>query len=109
MERKTGVPRGLKRAFQTVLQCSSRGPDSRVELRFCVERVTGIEPAWPAWKVFRAPKASAELASILGIAVSMDAGRPRPAPEALTRFAMNRLSHARMGARLGRCGHVDSC
>jgi hypothetical protein len=40
----------------------------------CLRRVTGIEPAWPAWKVFRAPKAAAELASILGIAVPVDAG-----------------------------------
>src|ERR687889_24611 len=85
MERKTGVSRGLKRAFQTVLQYSSRGPNSRVDLRLCVERVTGIEPAWPAWKVCRAPKVAAALALILGIAVSRDAGRPRPAPEALTR------------------------
>src|SRR5918997_1621207 len=45
----------------------------------------GIEPAWPAWKVLRPPEAAAELAPILGIAVSMDAGRPRPVPEALAR------------------------
>src|SRR4051794_11158409 len=51
MERKTGVYRNLKRAFQTVLQYS-RGPNRLVDLRLCVERVTGIEPAWPAWKAW---------------------------------------------------------
>jgi phosphohistidine phosphatase len=55
--------------------------------------MTGIEPARPAWKVSRAPRA-AELASILGIAASMDAGRPRAAAEALTRAPCHRLSNA---------------
>ncbi len=52
MEWKTGVSRGLKRAFRTVLQYSLRGPNSPPGLRLCVERVTGIEPAWPAWKAW---------------------------------------------------------
>ena len=85
MERKTGVSRGLERAFQTVLQYSSRGPDSRVDLRFCVERVTGSNPHGQLGRCFELPRAAAALASILGIAVSMDAGPPRPAPGALTR------------------------
>jgi hypothetical protein len=63
----------------------SRRPDRLVDLREHVDRVTGIEPVRPASKVSRAPKAAAELTSILGIALSMDAGRPRSAPEALTR------------------------
>src|SRR5919199_5882768 len=85
MERNTGVSRGLERVVRRVLQTFARRPDRPDDLRLCVERVTGIEPAWPAWKVSRAPEAAAALASILGIAVSMEAGRLRPAPEALTR------------------------
>jgi hypothetical protein len=40
----------------------------------CLRRVTGIEPAWPAREVFRALKASAELASIPDNGLSLDAG-----------------------------------
>src|SRR5215216_6002327 len=50
MERRTGVPRGLNPAVGWVLQTLPRRPDRPVGLRICVERVTGIEPAWPAWK-----------------------------------------------------------
>jgi len=38
--------KGLGRALRSF----SSGPDRGVGLRFYVERVTGIEPAWPAWK-----------------------------------------------------------
>jgi hypothetical protein len=55
MERKTGVYRGRKRTSQTVLQYSSRGPDRPADLWLHVERVTGIEPAWPAWKAGALP------------------------------------------------------
>src|SRR5829696_6700605 len=55
MGRKAGVSRGLKRAFQTVLQYSSRRPNRSSDLRLYVERVTGIEPAWPAWKAGALP------------------------------------------------------
>src|SRR5215212_8007180 len=55
MERRAGVSRGMQRAFQTVLQYSSRGPNRWVDLRKRVERVTGIEPAWPAWKAGALP------------------------------------------------------
>jgi hypothetical protein len=50
MERKTGVSRGLERAFRRVLQSFSRRATGVVDLRKRLERVTGIEPAWPAWK-----------------------------------------------------------
>ncbi len=52
---ETGVMKGFKRAVRRLLQTFSREPDRRVELRFCVERVTGIEPAWPAWKAGALP------------------------------------------------------
>jgi hypothetical protein len=41
-----GVSTGLLR----LLRNFSRRSNRLVDLRFCVERVTGIEPAWPAWK-----------------------------------------------------------
>jgi hypothetical protein len=41
---------GLKPAFRRVLQTFSSRADGLIDLRVCVERVTGIEPAWPAWK-----------------------------------------------------------
>jgi len=46
-----GVPTGLLR----LLQYFSRRSDGPVDLRFYVERVTGIEPAWPAWKAGALP------------------------------------------------------
>jgi hypothetical protein len=49
MEQKTEVLKGFKREFQRLLQ-SFLQKAYRGHLRFCVERVTGIEPAWPAWK-----------------------------------------------------------
>src|SRR4051812_15199341 len=55
MERKTGVSRGLKRVSERVLRYSSGRPNWSSELRLCVERVTGIEPAWPAWKAGALP------------------------------------------------------
>src|SRR4051794_4509639 len=53
--RKTGVSRGLQRPPRTVLQCSFRGPNRPIDLQLRVERVTGIEPAWPAWKAGALP------------------------------------------------------
>ena len=47
--------KGFKTAFRRLLQSYSSRPDKPVELRFCVERVTGIEPAWPAWKAGALP------------------------------------------------------
>ena len=44
---------GLERTSTTVLQYSSGGPDRPIDLRSCLERVTGIEPAWPAWPAGR--------------------------------------------------------
>ncbi len=46
-----GVPTGLL----GLLQSFSGRPDKPVDLRLCVERVTGIEPAWPAWKAGALP------------------------------------------------------
>src|SRR4051794_29239621 len=45
----------VKRAVRRLLPSFSRLPDRPVDLRFCVERVTGIEPAWPAWKAGALP------------------------------------------------------
>jgi hypothetical protein len=55
MERKTGVLKGFKRAARRLLQSFSRRPDRSIDLRKRVERVTGIEPAWPAWKAGALP------------------------------------------------------
>jgi len=42
--------KGFKRAFRRLLQNVSRTPDRGFDLLKRVERATGIEPAWPAWK-----------------------------------------------------------
>src|SRR4051812_22446385 len=47
------VSKGLRRAWRNLLQRRSRRRDRPPELRSRVERVTGIEPAWPAWKAGR--------------------------------------------------------
>src|SRR3954469_21319845 len=47
--------KGFKRAVRRLLQCFSGGSNSWVDLRGYVERVTGIEPAWPAWKAGALP------------------------------------------------------
>lgn len=41
---------GVQGVGRRVLQAFSRRPDRRIDLRLCVEPVTGIDPAWPAWK-----------------------------------------------------------
>ncbi|WP_245700177.1 SixA phosphatase family protein [Geodermatophilus siccatus] len=45
--------------------------------------MTGIEPAWPAWKVSRAPTGGSGARVDPRRRRVEDAGRPRPAPEAL--------------------------
>ncbi len=55
MQRKTGALKGFKRAVRRLLQSFSSGPDGPIDLRKRVERVTGIEPAWPAWKAGALP------------------------------------------------------
>src|SRR3954452_11812447 len=52
---ETGVLKGFKRPFRRLLQSFSRRSNRRVGLWKCVERVTGIEPAWPAWKAGALP------------------------------------------------------
>jgi hypothetical protein len=49
-EEDRGSPGARDRPSRRILQTFSRRPDSPVDLRKRVERVTGIEPAWPAWK-----------------------------------------------------------
>ena len=56
---------GLKRVFRRLLQTFPREPDRLVDLRFCVERLIGIEPAWPARKV--AARASCGRRLVTGI------------------------------------------
>jgi hypothetical protein len=51
MEPTTGVLKGLGTGVRSKPRTSSTGPDPR----FSVERVTGIEPAWPAWKAGALP------------------------------------------------------
>src|SRR4051812_2573884 len=45
----------FKRALRRLLQSFSSTANRPFELRLCVERVTGIEPAWPAWKAGALP------------------------------------------------------
>src|SRR3954454_1689353 len=45
----------VKRAVRRLLQSLSRLPARPSGLRLRVERVTGIEPAWPAWKAGALP------------------------------------------------------
>src|SRR3954447_21992191 len=47
--------KGFKRAIRGLLQSFSRRSNRWLDLRLCVERVTGIEPAWPAWKAGALP------------------------------------------------------
>ncbi len=46
---------GSYRAFRRVLQTFSSSLKRVLDLRKRVERVTGIEPAWPAWKAGALP------------------------------------------------------
>src|SRR3954451_24578064 len=55
MRRKLGVLKGVKRAVRRLLQSLSSLPARPSGLRLRVERVTGIEPAWPAWKAGALP------------------------------------------------------
>jgi hypothetical protein len=63
--RKPGDHRGRRRPFRRVLRYFSRGPDRRFDLRLYVERVTGIEPARPAWKAGRCRHVCADQRSVL--------------------------------------------
>src|SRR4051795_2466460 len=46
---------GFLRAFRGLFRTSLGGLTGPVDMRFYVERVTGIEPAWPAWKAGALP------------------------------------------------------
>ena len=46
---------GSETGFERVLQDSSRMSKGPADLRLYMERVTGIEPAWPAWKAGALP------------------------------------------------------
>src|SRR3954454_1308148 len=47
--------KGFLRAIRGPFRTSPGGLTGPVDLRFYVERVTGIEPAWPAWKAGALP------------------------------------------------------
>src|SRR3712207_976325 len=47
--------KGFNRVERRLLQSFSSRANRPLDLRICLERVTGIEPAWPAWKAGALP------------------------------------------------------